>query len=245
MGLTMTRAPLFALALCCLAPHALARQSATTPQTPAPKPASVQPAPAPAQTPAPTVKIEPARAVGEKLFAREQREIGGRVFRLSEYRGRVFVINIWATWCPPCWQEIPGFNRIYEDYKARGVEFVGLTNNDPTNDFDKVQAAARELKMKYRLAWLDYETATELMGTRHVIPQTFVVGADGRILLHIRGYNPRVPEMVRSALWQALNPTAPASPAAGTAARPSDAPPAAPATVPPTKPAPSAAAPRP
>jgi thiol-disulfide isomerase/thioredoxin len=202
MGLTMTKALLCALALCCLAPHATARQS------PAPKPASTQPAPA--QSAAPTVKLEPAKLIGEKLFAREQREIGGRVFRLSEYRGRVFVINIWATWCGPCWLEIPGFNRIYEDYRARGVEFVGLTNNDPTNDLEKVESAARELKMKYRLAWLDYETAAALMGTRNVIPQTFVVGADGRVLLHIRGYNPRVPEMVRSALWQALNPTTPA-----------------------------------
>jgi thiol-disulfide isomerase/thioredoxin len=218
------------LAVCCLSAHVPA-QTPTPPAAPTPSP--VQPPPT-VQSAAPTVKLEPARSIDDKLFAREQREIGGRVFRLSEYRGRVFVINIWATWCGPCWQEIPGFNRIYEDYKPRGVEFVGLTMNDPTNDFEKVEAAARELKMKYRRAWLDYETALALMGTRHVIPQTFVVGADGRILLHIRGYNPRVPEMVRSALWQALNPTAPAPTAAGTAAPQSAAPPA------PTKPAPAA-----
>lgn len=229
----------YAFALCLLAPHARAQESATPPSAPAQQPppkvtVTAQPAPPP------SVKLEPAKVIDDKLFARDQREIGGRVFRLSEYRGRVFVINIWATWCGPCWLEIPGFNKLYEDYAARGVEFIGLTMNDPANDARKVESAARELKMKYKLAWLDYETATALMGTRSVIPQTFVVGADGRVLLHIRGYNPRVPEMVRAAVWQALKP-----PAAGTAASPSAAPsatvtPQKPATAAPTTAAPTA-----
>jgi thiol-disulfide isomerase/thioredoxin len=210
----MKRLLLFTFALCCLAPPARAQATAPTPSTSAQPPKVT----VTAQPSAPVVKLEPAKVIDDKLFAREQREIGGRVFRLSDYRGRVFVINIWATWCGPCWLEIPGFNKLYEDYRARGVEFLGLTNNDPTNDAGKVESAARELKMKYRLAWLDYETAVALMGTRNVIPQTFVVGADGRVLLHIRGYNPRVPEMVRSAVWQALNP--PAGAPAPTAPRP-------------------------
>lgn len=243
----MKRILLFAFALCLLAPHARAQQSAPPPSAPSQQPPRVTVTSQPA---APVVKLEPAKVIDEKLFAREQREIGGRVFRLSEYRGRVFVINIWATWCGPCWLEIPGFNKLYEDYKARGVEFVGLTNNDPTNDADKVESAARELKMKYRLAWLDYDTATALMGTRHVIPQTFVVGADGRVVLHIRGYNPRVPEMVRAAVWQALNPPPAAPTAAAPSASPGAAPPAAatpekPGPGAPPSPAPAPTAPRP
>ncbi|HEX8723557.1 MAG TPA: TlpA disulfide reductase family protein [Pyrinomonadaceae bacterium] len=206
--------PFAAAAVCCLAPHAPAHGQ--------------QPAPAGKAAPAPAVTLEPAKAVDEKLFAREQREIGGKVFRLSEYRGRVFVVNVWATWCGPCWLEIPGFNKVYEDYSPRGVEFVGLTMNDPTNDADKVLSAARELKMKYRLAWLDYPTAEALMGTRKVIPQTFVVGADGRVVLHVRGYNPRVPEMIRAAVSGAL------------ARRPGAA-----APTPPPAAAPASAAPRP
>jgi len=252
----------FTLALCCLTPCARAQEAA--------RPSSAAPEQPPKVTitarpsAAPSVKLEPARVIDDKLFAREQREIGGRVFRLSEYRGRVFVINIWATWCPPCWQEIPGFNKLYEDYRARGVEFVGLTNNDPTNDAEKVESAARELKMKYRLAWLDYETAVALMGARRVIPQTFVVGADGRVVLHVRGYNPRVPEMIRSAVWQALNPpaagasaapsapptaappaTTAAPPAAVTPAKPASAAPSTAAPSAPSAPAPAPAAPRP
>ena len=242
----MKRFLLFASALCCLAPYARAQQSAPPPSAPADQPPKVT---VTAQrAPAPAVRLEPAKVIDDKLFAREQREIGGRAFRLSEYRGRVFVINVWATWCGPCWLEIPGFNKIYDDYKARGVEFVGLTMNDPTNDAGKVESAARELKMKYRLAWLDYETATALMGTRNVIPQTFVVGADGRVLLHVRGYNARVPEMVRAAVWQALKPpadeTATPTPAAAPSSAPANAAPSA-SAAPSTPSAPAPRAPRP
>lgn len=236
----MKRTLLLAAVLCCVAPHARAQEPAPRPSD-APRGApkvtvTAQPAPAP------SVKLEPAKVIGDELFEREQREIGGRVFRLADYRGRVFVINIWATWCGPCWLEIPGFNKVYEEYSPRGVEFVGLTMNDPTNDADKVGDAARELKMKYRLAWLDYQTATALMGSRNVIPQTFVVGADGRVVLHVRGYNPRVPDMVRAAVVTALarrpaEPTPAAAPAASAPATPAT-PPAPPA--PETLPAPGA-----
>ena len=228
-----------AFALCCLAPLSRAQESPPIPPQDAPKVAVTAQRPAAPASPAPSVKLEPAKVIGEELFGREQREIGGRVFRLADYRGRVFVINIWATWCAPCWLEIPGFNRVYADYSARGVEFVGLTMNDPTNDAEKVNSAARELKMKYRLAWLDYETATALMGTRKVIPQTFVVGADGRVVLHVRGYNARVPEMVRAAVGSALARTPASAPAASAPA--ANAAPAAPAATAPSAPA----APRP
>ena len=216
---------LSAVALCCLATHARAQETTTSnPPQQAPKITITA-----QRAPAPSVKLEPAKVITDELFARDQREVGGRVFRLSEYRGRVFVINIWATWCGPCWREIPEFNKTYADYSPRGVEFIGLAMNDPTNDADKVNAVARELKMKYKLAWLDYPTATALMGTRNVIPQTFVVGADGRVLLHVRGYNPVVPDMVRTAVSRALNPppagatpapTAPVAPAAPSSPRP-------------------------
>ena len=213
----MKRALPLTFALCCLAAHAPAQEPAAPS---AQKAVTSAPAAPPKSPAAPTVRLEPAKVIDDKLFGREQREIDGRVFRLADYRGRVFVVNLWATWCVPCRLEIPGFNKIYEDYSARGVEFVGLTAEDPTNDAGKVSAYAREMKVKYKLGWLDYETATALTGGRLVLPQTFVVGADGRILMHVRGYNPRVPEMVRYAVGRALEPATPAAPAASAPAAP-------------------------
>jgi thiol-disulfide isomerase/thioredoxin len=170
--------------------------------------ASAQTPPAPA--PKPGVTVAAPKFMPEDIAARELTDVGGRPFRLSDFAGRVYVLNLWATWCGPCRAEIPGLNKVYEAYAARGVEFVGLTTENPEFDGEKVRTFARDLRMKYRLGWLDRETAlavTALGPTgrgRFAIPQTFVVAADGRIVLHVRGYNPRVPDMVRAGVEQAL-----------------------------------------
>lgn len=156
---------------------------------------------------------EAPKFLPEEVTGQELRDLAGRTFRLSDLRGRVYVINLWATWCGPCRLEIPGFNKIYEDYRARGVEFVGLTAEDPEESSEQVSQFVGEFKMSYRVGWIDRETARKLgtwnapQPTRagyYAIPQTFVVAADGRVVLRVRGYNPRVPEMIRAGVQKAL-----------------------------------------
>ncbi|MDT5269460.1 MAG: hypothetical protein QOH49_1646 [Acidobacteriota bacterium] len=150
----------------------------------------------------------------DEVTGRELRDLSGRAFRLSDMRGRVYVVNLWATWCPPCRMEIPGMNKVYEDYRARGVEFVGLTAEDPEEASEKVREFVGELKMRYRIGWIDRETVIALatwntQRTARVgsfsIPQTFVVAADGHVVLRVRGYNPRVPDMIRAGVRKALD----------------------------------------
>jgi len=50
-----------------------------------------------------------------------------RPIRLADYEGKVLVLNFWATWCPPCKQEIPAFNDLYEEYRDEGLEFLGVS----------------------------------------------------------------------------------------------------------------------
>jgi thiol-disulfide isomerase/thioredoxin len=187
-----------------------------------------------AQTAAPTPVVRPGATVEAPKFlpaevtGRELRDLSGRAFRLEDFRGRVYVVNLWATWCGPCRLEIPGFNKIYEDYRARGVEFIGLTAEDPEEDSERVREFVDEFRMSYRVGWIDRPTVLTLASWNTsapprpgavAIPQTFVVGTDGHVVLRVRGYNPRVPEMVRAGVRQALAlapppPQAPATPAA-------------------------------
>jgi thiol-disulfide isomerase/thioredoxin len=172
-----------------------------------------------AQTAAPTpavktaVTAESAKPLPEEVTGRELRDISGRAFRLSELGGRVYVVNLWATWCGPCRWEIPGLNKVYEEYRGRGVEFVGLTAQDPEDDAESVREFVEEFRMSYRVGWIDKETVLRLAAWNAVgppragsyaIPQTFVVAADGHVVLRIRGYNPRVPEMIRAGIRKAL-----------------------------------------
>jgi len=70
-------------------------------------------------------------------------DLEGKPRSLSEWRGRVLVVNFWATWCPPCLKEIPEFMRMQEKLGPRGLQFVGIAADQP----DKV----REFAAKYRI----------------------------------------------------------------------------------------------
>ena len=177
--------------------------------------------------------VEAPKSLPDEVLGRELRDLSGRAFRLSDFRGRVYVVNIWASWCGPCRMEVPGFKKIYEDYRARGVEFVGLTAEDPEERAEEVSEFIRETGMSYRVGWIDRPTALALANwnttsTRpgaFAIPQTFVVAADGHVVLRVRGYNPRVHEMIRAGVRKALElapgPAPAAPPKAPGAGRPS------------------------
>lgn len=192
---------LFALALCPAAAHVRAQ---TPPQPAAPKVVvTVQSALA---VKVETVKVEPAKFIPDEIFDAELQDLDDGSFKLSEYRGRVFVLNFWASWCGPCRMEIPELNKLYEEYNARGVEFVGLTIERPGAASEKVREFARQFKMAYKLGWADPDVALALMsGTS--IPQTLVVAPDGHIVVRYRGYSNKIPQLIRAGLEQALEPT--------------------------------------
>ena len=211
---------LFPLALIlCSAAHAVAQTPAATaapadpPSAPTPKVTVTAPRPA-----APVVRVEPFRVVPDEVFDAELKDLDGVGFFLSNYRGRVFVLNIWATWCGPCRLEIPELNKLHKEYSARGVEFVGLTTESPAADGARVRDFAREFGMKYKLGWGDGKTLQTLLAGNYSIPQTLVVAADGRVVTRFRGFSSVVPQMMRRSIEKALDPTyePPAPPAAET-----------------------------
>jgi thiol-disulfide isomerase/thioredoxin len=197
----MKKLLLFALAFCSASAHAVA-QSTTAP-TPAATPKVTVTVGKPI---APAVRVEPFRVVPDEIFNAELKDLDGASFFLSNYRGRVFVVNIWATWCGPCRMEIPELNKIYKDYSPRGVEFVGLTTESPLTDAARVQDFVRAFGIKYKLGWADGETAKALLAGHYSIPQTLVIAADGRVVSRFRGYAESIPPMLRRSIEMALNP---------------------------------------
>ncbi len=107
----------------------------------------------------------------------------GDPFRLSEQQGRVIVLNFWATWCPPCREEIPEFVEMQDDFGRDDVLFVGVSLDNM--DANYVRAFADEFNVNYPMM-IDDGTADQAYGPVRSLPSTFLIDRDG----NVQGYAP-------------------------------------------------------
>lgn len=101
--------------------------------------------------------------------------------RLSSYRGRIVVLNFWATWCVPCRKEMPDLAAIQNSYSVFGVQVIGATA-DQLADQDKVLQFVRQAKINFPI-WLGATTENmRQFGVGPGLPATVIIGADGKIV---------------------------------------------------------------
>jgi thiol-disulfide isomerase/thioredoxin len=99
--------------------------------------------------------------------------------KMADYKGKVVLLNFWATWCGPCKIEIPAFVELYDEYKDKGLVIVGVSVDDSP---EQLQAFMKEFKMNYPVLQMtpDLETA---YGPFYGYPTTFFIGRDGSICI--------------------------------------------------------------
>ena len=135
----------------------------------------------------------------------EMRGASGNSIKLSDYSGKVVLINLWATWCGPCRVETPELVRLHKEYQDRGVEFVGLSSEDPDASAQKVRDFVSQYGVVYPIGWATREVALTLMQGQTSIPQSFIITRDGHIKKRILGFHPqRTPPQLKQALEDAL-----------------------------------------
>ena len=133
---------------------------------------------------------------------------GDEPIKLSNYSGKVLLVNLWATWCGPCRRETPELVRLHQEYHDRGLEVVGLSTEDPVASEQTVQEFVRVFNVGYRVGWAPREVAIALMRGRTSIPQSFIVTRDGRIAKHFLGFHPQnTPPQLKQAVEEALSDT--------------------------------------
>ena len=164
-----------------------------------PGPISINPPKAAPAAPGAMVTLSPL------VLNTELKSLNGRPIKLSDYAGKVLVVNLWATWCGPCRMEIPELVKFYKEYRAKGLEVVGLSTENPEASAAGVRRFAQEFKMDYPVGWATPEVAITLMQGREAIPQSFVISRDGRILKRFVGFSAAAtPQQLRDAIEEAL-----------------------------------------
>jgi peroxiredoxin len=103
----------------------------------------------------------------------------GQEVNLASYKGKVIVINFWATWCPPCRTEIPDFISVYNKYKSQEVEFLGISL-DSQLDIDELADFVAENEITYQII-LDDGNLDHAFGSVEAIPTTFIIGKDFKV----------------------------------------------------------------
>jgi cytochrome c biogenesis protein CcmG/thiol:disulfide interchange protein DsbE len=129
----------------------------------------------------------------------ELKDLQGKSIRLSDYQGKVVLLNFWATWCPPCKEEMPWFVDLQQRYGAQGLQVIGIAMDDA--DQKTVGSFAQRLGVNYPVL-LGKESVADAYGNVQFLPDTFYIGRDGKILRHVQGLIDRksIEEEVKQAL---------------------------------------------
>lgn len=136
----------------------------------------------------------------------EMKALTGSPIKLSDYGGKVLLLNLWATWCGPCRLEIPELVKLYNEYRSKGLEVVGLSTEDPEASAESVRSFVQTFNMEYRVGWVNPQVGVTLVQGRDAIPQSFIISRDGRILRRFVGFSAAsTPPQLRQAIEDALN----------------------------------------
>jgi thiol-disulfide isomerase/thioredoxin len=126
---------------------------------------------------------------------------------LGDKRGKVLLVNFWATWCGPCRTEMPHLDDYYKTYKDRNVEVIGINASpEEGENLSHVAEFAKEIRVSYPLVKSDQSLFLEFLKVSQFegIPQTFLIGRDGRLRAIFLGGGPSAINNMRDALAKAV-----------------------------------------
>ena len=142
----------------------------------------------------------PVKQAAERAPNFELKDLSGKTVRLSDFQGKVVLLDFWATYCVPCHESIPVFQRLYEKYRGQGVEVVGVSIDAFT---EHVAGFVKEQKMGYTVVLDPESSAPPLFGVRG-LPTTLLVDRSGAIRQRWVGFDPEVASEIQAGIEAAL-----------------------------------------
>jgi len=118
----------------------------------------------------------------------DMKNLDGSTSKIADLKGKVLLLNMWATWCGPCRGEMPSLVKMQDEHRDKGFEIIGL-NTDDGDTKEMIDQFAAEMKLNYKLVWADTAMQNGLLKISNFngIPQSFVVDRDGNLRGVFRG----------------------------------------------------------
>ena len=129
---------------------------------------------------APTTNHEVSTPTIQTLFSKSFPDENGKIQNLKQWQGKIIVLNFWATWCPPCREEMPELSQLNLKYQNKNVVVVGIS----TDDVPTVKKFTSETKVSYTLLAADMagsDLAFSLGNDQDVLPYTVIIKPDGTV----------------------------------------------------------------
>jgi len=125
-----------------------------------------------------TIAFPPVIRQEAKAPQFDLKDVKGRTVRLSDYQGKVIMINFWATWCPPCRAEMPELVKLQREHRKEGLQIIGITY--PPEKKSRVLRFAKSLKVNYPIA-LGTRELKSRYSSEETLPLTVVIDRDGKV----------------------------------------------------------------
>ncbi len=112
-------------------------------------------------------------------------DISGKMISLTDFKGKILLVNIWATWCAPCVKEFPSMKSLVEHFKGE-VAILAVSHDKTREDIDSFIQAFGGLPEDFVVVWDKEKVVAKIFGT-DVLPETYILGKDQRLLRKIAG----------------------------------------------------------
>ena len=158
----------------------------------------------PPRTSLPMPPVEPAHHASASAPRGAWTQLDGRRAALEDYRGQVVVLDFWATYCPPCREEIPRLVELQKRFGPQGLKVVGL-NVGGDEDRPKIPDFVKHYQIQYQLGSPDENTIGLFLADDDRIPHTFVIDRQGRLVQDFVGYDEDAAADLEQAITTALS----------------------------------------
>jgi thiol-disulfide isomerase/thioredoxin len=154
---------------------------------------------------APEMKGENYPPASAAMMQNQIKDLEGGTYTLQDKKGKVVLINLWATWCQPCRHEMPALVEMQDKYRDKNFEVLGLNVDD--EEVDKIQSFAQEMKLNYPLGYADTKMVSEFikLSRQSGIPQSVLIDREGRVTGVFFGVSARAINNMKEAVEKVVN----------------------------------------